>query len=462
MTKVFISYARSDQEFALRLAKALEADGFDIWIDQLHIETGRHWDTEIQTALELCPAFLLILSPASVASRNVQDEVSFALELEKDIVPVLYQPCNIPFRVRRHQYVDFTVGEEQGLAKFLESLKRLKAPKQPMVRAVGNVKTWPTATVNQGDLRRQEEAQYRAEGRIKIDAKIVHGASDGWFKPGAGQAEWFQDMVGGPEMVVVPNGSFMMGSPEDEPQRESWQTGTESPQHTVTHPKPFAVGRHAITRGQFVAFVNETGHKTEGGALVWTGSEWKHDPKASWRAPGFQQDDSHPVVCVNLDDAKAFTTWLAKRTGKTYRLLTEAEWEYAARAGTMTPFWWGASITPSQANYNGNGVYEGGGAKGEWRKKTVPVASFEANPWGLFNVHGNCWEWCEDVWHDSYIGAPTDGSAWLQGGEQGRRVVRGGSWGSDPQDLRSANRGRNDTVDRDYGLGFRLGRTLTP
>lgn len=177
MTKVFISYARSDQEFALRLAKALEADGFDIWIDQLHIETGRHWETEIQTALELCPAFLLILSPASVASRNVQDEVSFALELEKDIVPVLYQPCNIPFRVRRHQYVDFTVGEEQGLAKFLESLRRLKAPKQPMVRAVGNVKTWPTATVNQGDLKNQIFSQIFEEELNSSEARMYFTAS---------------------------------------------------------------------------------------------------------------------------------------------------------------------------------------------------------------------------------------------------------------------------------------------
>lgn len=142
--------------------------------------------------------------------------------------------------------------------------------------------------------------------------------------------------------------------------------------------------------------------------------------------------------------------------------MSEAEWEYAARAGTTTPFWWGTSITPSQANYDGNYVYEGGGAKGEWRKATVPVGSFDGNPWGLFNVHGNCWEWCEDVWHDSYNGAPSDASAWMQGGGASRRVVRGGSWLDYPQILRFAFRFRNSSDFRNSNQGFRLGRTLTP
>jgi formylglycine-generating enzyme required for sulfatase activity len=157
-----------------------------------------------------------------------------------------------------------------------------------------------------------------------------------------------------------------------------------------------------------------------------------HDPKASWHAPGFFQDDSHPVVCIKLDDAKAYAGWLVQITGKPYRLLSEAEREYVARAGTTTPFWWGSSITPAQANYDGRLVYKGGGSKGEWRKSTVPVGSFEANPWGLYNVHGNVWEWCEDFWHDNYSSAPLDGSAWLRAGDDSRRVIRGGSWYNGP------------------------------
>jgi formylglycine-generating enzyme required for sulfatase activity len=153
--------------------------------------------------------------------------------------------------------------------------------------------------------------------------------------------------------------------------------------------------------------------------------------------------------------------WLSDQTGKAYRLLTDAEWEYVARAGTTTPFWWGASITPAKANYDANYTY-GGSSKGEWRKATVPAASFAANPWGLFNVHGNVWEWCADVWHDNYNGAPTDGSAWLQGGDASRRVVRGGSWDSYPQYLRSADRFGSATNNRRSYLGFRVARTLNP
>jgi formylglycine-generating enzyme required for sulfatase activity len=170
--------------------------------------------------------------------------------------------------------------------------------------------------------------------------------------------------------------------------------------------KPFAVARYPVTRGEFAAFVNTTGHKMDGGAYVWNGKEWKTDPSKSWRDPGFSQDDRHPVVCVSWKDAQAYIEWLREKTGKVYRLPSEAEWEYAARAGTVTPFWWGKSITPDQANYDGNYVYKGGGSKGAYREKTVPVNSFEASPWGLYQVHGNVWEWCEDRWHDDYNGAP--------------------------------------------------------
>jgi formylglycine-generating enzyme required for sulfatase activity len=167
------------------------------------------------------------------------------------------------------------------------------------------------------------------------------------------------------------------------------------------------------------------------------------------------------VVGINWDDAKAYAAWLSQKTGKTYRLLSEAEREYVTRAGTITAFWWGDTISPSQANYDGNYTFRGG-AKGEYRQKTVPVDSFEPNPWGLYNVHGNVWEWVEDVWHENYEGAPTDGSAWVQGGDASRRVVRGGSWDYDPQNLRAANRNGSSPGSRSDNLGFRVARTLTP
>jgi formylglycine-generating enzyme required for sulfatase activity len=295
-----------------------------------------------------------------------------------------------------------------------------------------------------------DEDRMRAEGRVKILIYPPAREQVRWIRPRGGRnnADVFQDIEGGPEMVVVPAGKFMMGSPEDEPERDE----SEGPQREVTFAQPFAVGRHAVTRGQFAAFVNATSYEA--------GNEWRN--------PGFKQDGSHPVVCVSWDDAKAYASWLAEATGRPYRLLTEAEWEYAARAGTTTPFWWGSSITPAQANYNGNYVYEGGGSKGEYREGTVPVRSFEPNPWGLYNVHGNVWEWCEDLWHGSYKGASSDGSAWLpkrasrgRSDQSSSRVVRGGAWNYYPGDLRSAQRYWYLTVNRNGVLGFRLGRTLT-
>ena len=260
-------------------------------------------------------------------------------------------------------------------------------------------------------------------------------------------------------MAVLPAGKFTMGSPENEPEREDWKKGTESPRHEVTIPRPFAIGRFAVTRGEFAAFVSATGHKTDGGAYVWTAEEVKLDAKKSWRDPGFAQDDSHPVVCVNWNDARAYISWLNdKAPGKPYRLLSEAEWEYACRAGTSTPFWWGSSITPEQANYDGNYTYNGG-SKGAYRQKTVPVDSFAPNPWGLYQMHGNVWEWCEDCWNDSYKDAPVDGSARTTG-DCAFRVLRGGSWDNVPGNLRAAFRVRYIPGNRSDVRGFRLARTL--
>jgi formylglycine-generating enzyme required for sulfatase activity/uncharacterized caspase-like protein len=301
------------------------------------------------------------------------------------------------------------------------------------------------------ELRRQQVALFKAEEEKRDPALSV--------KPGSGAS--FRDRTADgrpclecPEMVVVPAGGFTMGSPLGEVGRYS----DEDPLRRVTIARPFAVGKFEVTRGAFAAFVLETGHSVGDKCFIGEGGKWQHRSGRSFLNPGIQQDDGHPAVCVSWTDATAFAGWLSRKTGKTYRLLTEAEWEYAARAGTSTPFWWGSSSSPSQANYDGTSTY-GGGATGEYRGKTVPVDSFAANPWGLYNVHGNVWEWVQDCWNGSYNGAPTNGSAWTTG-DCGRRVLRGGGWGSRPGDLRAARRSHDTTGHRAYELGFRLARTL--
>jgi formylglycine-generating enzyme required for sulfatase activity len=270
------------------------------------------------------------------------------------------------------------------------------------------------------------------------------------FKPGAGKTEYFKDCPTCPEMVVVPAGSFTMGSPPDEPGRLD-----DENQVGVSIEKPFAVGRFAVTFGEWDACVAEGG------------------------CHGFKPKDQgwgrgkHPVINVNWDDAKIYVAWVSRKTDKTYRLLSEAEREYVARAGTTTPFWWGSSITPKQANYDGSAdPYKGGGSKGENRQRTVPVDSFEPNPWGLYNVHGNVWEWTEDCWNERNIGNPGDGRARTTG-DCSKRVNRGGSWYFYPQYLRSANRigegagngvyfwvVEGEHVDPLHHHGFRLARSL--
>lgn len=472
VTKVFISYRRDDSAgHAGRVHDRLEREfGRDLlFMDVDAIPLGADFVEVLSDEVAKCDVLLAIIGPGWLDAEDefgnrrlenahdfVRVEIGTALTRGIPVIPILLEGTRVP---RADQLPDDLKGlvRRNGLdvrhGSFHNDMDKLVRG----LRGDAGRSSQPVpATVRVPS----DEDRYRAEGRILVDAPIVDSQTGNWFLPGDGNRAFFKDYEDGPEMVVVPSGNFVMGSPASE-ERWSEYDRSEEPQHKAAFAQPFAIGRHAVTRGQFAAFVNNTGHKTEGGAYGWSGSEWKNDPKASWRNPGFAQDDGHPVVSVNWDDASAYASWLSKRTGQTYRLLSEAEWEYAARAGTTTPFWWGSSITTMQANYDGNYTY-GGGAKGEYRQRTVPVDDFERNPWGLYQVHGNVWELCEDVWHDNYNGAPTDGSAWLKGGDASRRVVRGGSWYIYPQNLRSAFRGRNTTTNRSYTQGFRLARTLNP
>ena len=241
-----------------------------------------------------------------------------------------------------------------------------------------------------------------------------------------------------PEMVVIPAGRFLMGSLPDEPKR----CDDEGPPHWVQVPA-FELGRYAVTFDEWDACV------AAGGCT--------HQPDDRGWGRG-----RRPVIDVSWDDAQTYARWLSRVTGKTYRLPSEAEWEYACRAGTVTPFSTGRCIRTDQANYDGNYDYAGCGAKtGVDLQKTQPVGSYPANPWGLHDMHGNVWEWVEDGWSDDYEGAPTDGSAWEQESCLDR-VLRGGSWYFSPRNARAAIRSGSRPENRGDSAGFRLARTLPP
>ena len=260
-----------------------------------------------------------------------------------------------------------------------------------------------------------------------------------------------------PEMIRVSGGKFTMGSPAEEGNRYP----NEGPLHEVEFAVPFAVSRYEVTRREFAYFVEETGHPTGDECYTDEKGEWGKRSEHSWLSPGFLQVESHPVVCVSWEDAKTYVRWLSSKSKKPYRLLSEAEWEYAARARTTEPFHSGATISTQQANYNGSYTY-GAGQKGDYWQRTLPGVSFPANAFGLHNVHGNAWEWVEDCWHSSYKNAPSDGSAWTWNGDCRRRVLRGGSWRSEPGSLRSAFRTSEWLGTRASTHGFRVALDLTP
>jgi formylglycine-generating enzyme required for sulfatase activity len=236
------------------------------------------------------------------------------------------------------------------------------------------------------------------------------------------------------EMVLIPSGSFVMGSPEDEPERNS----NEGPQHEVDV-SSFFMGRYLVTQAQwrFVAELEQI--------------ERALDP-----SPSRFKDDDRPVEPVSWNDAIEFCNRLSAYTGREYRLPTEAEWEYACRAGTITPFHFGETITTDLANYRGDDIYNDG-PKGAYRQETTPVDHFGiANAFGLCDMHGNVWEWCQDHWHDNYEGAPIDGSAWLTEDERANRVRRGGSWFIYLWGCRSAYRNYNSPAYNSFSFGFRV------
>jgi formylglycine-generating enzyme required for sulfatase activity len=247
-----------------------------------------------------------------------------------------------------------------------------------------------------------------------------------------------------------------MGSPESELERFD-----DERQHEV-QVAIFALGKYTVTVGQFKRFMEATVYRTEaeegGGCYYWTGSrsEWKQDPNKNWQNPGFSQTENYPVVGVSWNDAMAYVNWLNGQTGQQYRLPTEAEWEYACRAGTTTPFYFGETISTDQANYNGNYIY-GKGCKEFNRQKAVEVGQFPANAWGLHDMHGNIGEWTCSIYDENYGGSE---QCCAEPGTGGPRVLRGGSWVSKPGWLRAAFRGRLVPVTPYYLWGFRLARTL--
>lgn len=391
MSDIFIAYSRSDSAIAERLVQHFRQQGWAVFIDQ-QTHVGRRWHKEIERELHAARAVVVLWSAASRDSDFVLEEAEYG-KRKNILFPAFIERVECPYGFGRIQAADLMGWNHQmehaGLIQLLASLR---------VHLNGS------------------------------GTELLHSAApiQPVLKPGQTFRDPLQSGGEGPLLTVIPAGRFVMGSPESEANRHD----TEGLQHEVTIARPFALGVYAVTFAEYDCFCKVTGRKMPG--------------EYGWGR------ENRPVIYVSWHDAQTYCGWLNKQTGQSYRLPSEAEWEYACRAGTQTPFYTGETIDSKQANF----------AKEHGR--TLPVGSFAPNAFGLYDMHGNVWEWTQDCWHDNYHNAPNDGSAWLEkdGGECNRRVVRGGWWYRDPLILRSAGRNRINTDEANNYLGFRIARVF--
>jgi formylglycine-generating enzyme required for sulfatase activity len=489
--KVFISYSRKDLTFADKLDAALRARGFDPLIDRDEIYAFEEWWPRIQSLITQADTIIFVLSPEAVTSDVCKKEVEFGASLNKRFAPVVCKRVNdeaVPAPLRRFNYI-FCDDDAQFDAR-MDLLAEALATDIGWIRKHTEFEAlaqrWELATFPRGMLLRSpmlEEAEswmasrphyapeltprtrkFISESRRAVKqrllqlgaaalmcALIVGIATISWANRGYLKLRWalwigprpltadmdrvlkpkqeFKECARCPVMVVIPAGEFLMGSNGG----EDGQIKEERPQHRVTISRSFAVSKFEITFDEWDTCFELGGCKERAGDQGWGRAD-------------------RPAINVNWNDVKEYVAWLLVYTGKKYRLLSEAEWEYAARGGSETSFWWGNNAGRNNANCEKCGS--------NWDDKmTAPVGSFAANKFGLYDVHGNVWEWVEDCYQESYNGAPTDGSAWVTD-DCSQRVVRGGSWFNPTKEIRSAHRSRILGANRDYEVGFRVARDL--
>jgi formylglycine-generating enzyme required for sulfatase activity len=463
--KVFINYRREDAKAdAGRIHDRLSAV-FDVFMDVDHLKPGQRFDQELDKALSQSDTFLAVIGPRWLellrerAQRGnhdyVRQEIALALARGIFVVPVLVGGAHVPRRdelpgdlqnlvlFQKHDIVHERFGRD--VAELIDVIKTNRKPKLRRrvvllgcaLAAIGGL-TVAVLTIE--------------HGRPWLETKSVTG------KLHAGQS--FRECPDCPEMVMLPAGKFVMGSAGT----ESGRNAAEGPQHEVTIAKPFAAGKYEITVKEYDAFIADTGGVADGGGCnVWTAYGHRFERDRSYKNPSFSQAPSHPAVCISWQAAATYANWLTMKTHHTYRLLSEAEWEYAARAGSTARYFFGDSEA-ALCEY-GNGAdrtsaflwgnhlcSDGVGVQ------TSEAGRYKPNAFGLYDVIGNAAEWVQDCWHPSYVGAPPDGSPWMSG-DCSNRVNRGGAWDNGPKDLRSATRGAFNMQGKDT-IGFRMAREI--
>ena len=424
-----------------RVSTAFNALGYTTWWDDRLVPTER-WEPTIYQELRNARIVFVLWTSKSLSSTWVREEATRAAHSKK-LFSVRFEDCEIPGDFQSFQYyslLDWKPGLPHTEWERIQIVLAERLAVKPSW-----LNRWRSSRAKIASLRHWKTGILKGE-------ELTGSPPTGTV---------FQDCEWAPPMTVAPVGSFWMGSPTTEEGR--YLDTREDPRHEIQIARPFAASQCAVTIADFRRFVSGTGHRCIGKVVYWDGTRWNEASDRQYDAPGWKVNESHPATLVSWYDAKFYCDWLTAETGLTYRLLSEAEWEFICRGGTQTPFYFGTRITTSQANFNGDPVYTSGGTFGGSkpglnREMTVPVREFGQNEWGFFQLHGNVWEWVEDQ-YGPYADCPTDAKPAAHV-KATCRCQRGGSWSDPPRHLRSAVRGWQYPELRSNSVGFRIARDL--
>lgn len=429
MANVFISYKKEDLQIAERVVTALRDQGFSVWWDD-GITPKTAWDAEIEREISDATTVVVLWTPRSVNSEWVRTEAHYALDRGK-LIPVMLEDCAIPIAFMLRQTVrlsdwngDRSNRDWRRLLTWIADLAATKPGNANIPQALGAAHPNPFR---------------EAIGRLPSGDPVVSGAFVNASTP-AGTA--FRDGDAMPVMRILARGAFMLGSPPNDPDHSA----VEGPQKRIEIPAPFALGVFPVLVSEYQFVVGARAPTVAEPTPLRGWLDW-FKPARAPAARHVAQNPLAPVIDVSYDDAQVFAARLSAITGETYRIPSEAEWEYACRAGTRTSYSCGDTIDAAQATY---------------ASKTGPAVpgSFRPNAFGLYDMHGNVREWTSDLWHESYDTTPPDGSPASEG-HSSMRVVRGGAWCDVPAMLRSAARMRATQSGRSNAIGFRVARALS-
>ncbi|MCE2904201.1 MAG: SUMF1/EgtB/PvdO family nonheme iron enzyme [Anabaena sp. CoA2_C59] len=430
---VFLCHNSQDSPAVIEIANQLKANNINPWLDKWHLRPGSSWQDSLEDQIDQIRTAAVFVGNSGLGPWQIEEIKAFLrafVNRKCPVIPVLLPNApkepKLPVFLQGLMWVDFREHDPEPLGQLIWGITGIKPDSPPLT-----LKKPPEEEKNKSPYQLKTFPFQTAQ--ISLTSALLGLVKSSEIQRITKNANYFGEDLGNGvilEMVDIPGGTFKMGSPKNQ---EGYHS-SQSPQHEVTVP-PFFMGKYPVTQQQWRVVA----------ALENVNIDLKSDPSHF-------KGDNLPVECVSWDDAQEFCARLSRMANKTYRLPTEAEWEYACRGGTTTPFYFGETISTDLANYNGN--WNWNWTYGQYREKTTEVGIFPANPFGLYDMCGNVWEWCEGGWHKNYINAPIDGSAWTS--SSSKPGQRGGSWDSLPGYCRCASR-FNYIRDHRYLIGDTLG-----